>query len=112
MSYAVEYSDDFARIQGLPVREVVRARGEDLSRELSPLLRTEWGRTHAMLGKKEIAKPSELNWLQAYSIHESCEMNGGYFQLPVGAGKTLLTFLLPYVFDALRPVLVVPESLI
>ncbi len=116
MGAAVEYSDDFERIQGLPVRSIVRARGEELADELTPLLVTERGRTHSyesIGGRRvEVAKPSRLNWLQAYSIHEAVAQGGAYLQLPVGSGKTLLTFLLSYIFDALKPVLVVPEALI
>lgn len=102
MPDAVRYSADFARIKALPTREVSRARGEQLSRELTPLLTTAEGKRAG----------ARLNWLQAYAIHEAAERGGGYFQLPVGSGKTLLTKLLPYVFDAQRPVLVVPTALV
>lgn len=112
MSAAVQLSRDFARIQALPVREVTRARGEQLADYYTPLLVTPRGRTHSMVGTKEVAVPSRLNWLQGYAIHEFIRRKGGYFQLPVGTGKTLLTFLLPYIMDARRPVLVVPSNLV
>lgn len=117
MSVAVQLSRDFARIQALPVREVTRERGEQLADYYTPLLVTERGRTHSMRGLKEVAIPSRLNWLQAYAIHEFIRRRGGYFQLPVGTGKTLITFVLPYAMSAavapvLRPVLVVPVNLI
>lgn len=112
MGAAVQLSRDFARIQALPVREVTRERGEQLADYYTPLLVTERGRTHSMVGTKEVRVPSRLNWLQAYAIHEFIARKGGYFQLPVGTGKTLLTFVLPYVMDARNPVLVVPTSLV
>lgn len=116
MGAAVKYSPDFERIQALPTRVVGRDRGEELLRELTPLLTSERGKTHSLKKVRgrvvEVAEPSRLNWLQAYGIHEAAERNGAYLQLPVGSGKTLLTYLLPFVFDAVRPVLVVPENLI
>lgn len=102
MPNAVRKTLDFERIRNLPEREVTRARGEELSRELTPLLTT-------AAGKRAGAR---LNWLQAYGIHEASRKGGAYLQLPVGSGKTLLTYLLPYVFDAQRPVLVVPSALV
>lgn len=116
MGAAVRYSEDFDRIQALPRRTVTRDRGEELADELTPLLTTERGKTHSLKKVRgrmvEVPVPSRLNWLQAYGIHESAERGGAYLQLPVGSGKTLLTYVLPFVFDALRPVLVVPETLI
>jgi len=49
--------------------------------------------------------------LQALAIDEAVKMDGAYLQLPVGSGKTLLTWLFAYIFDAERPVLVVPGDL-
>ncbi len=112
MSVAVKLSSDFLRIQALPEREVTRERGEQLSDYYTPLLVTERGRTHSMRGLKEVPIPSRLNWLQAYAIHEFIRRRGGYFQLPVGTGKTLITFLLPYVLDIGDSTLVVPVNLI
>ena len=102
MPNAVRITPDFDRVRNLPVREVTRARGEELSRELTPILTTE-------VGKRAGA---QLNWLQGYAIHEASRKRGAYLQLPVGSGKTLISYLLPYVFDAQRPVLVVPTALV
>lgn len=102
MGAAVKLSEDFTRIARMPSREVSRERGEWLSKKISPLLLTE-------LGKR---KGWKLNWLQSLSIDEAVEQDGAYLQLPVGAGKTLLTWLFAYIFDAENAVLVVPESLI
>ncbi len=117
MGAVVKLSRDFLRIQALPEREVTRERGEQLADYYTPLLVTERGRTHSMRGTKEVPIPSRLNWLQAYAIHEFIRRRGGYFQLPVGTGKTLITLLLPYVMNAVdvevrKPVLVVPVNLI
>lgn len=105
MGAAVKFSEDFARIVRMPRREVSRERGEWLSKKLSPLLLTAAGKRHPVWSKG-------LNFLQALSIDEAVEQDGAYLQLPVGAGKTLLTWLFAYIFDAENPVLVVPESLI
>lgn len=105
MSVAVEISPDFERIRRLPTREISEERGWQLSRELSPMLLSEEGKRHPVWSKG-------LNWLQALAIDEAVQQDGAYLQLPVGSGKTLLTWLFAYIFDARRPVLVVPESLI
>lgn len=102
MGAAVKFSEDFARIVRMPSREVSRERGEWLSKKLSKLLLTERGKREGWA----------LNWLQALSIDEAVEQDGAYLQLPVGSGKTLLTWLFAYIFDAENAVLVVPESLI
>lgn len=102
---AVEYTEDWARVQALPVRacdlESMRARGEDLSAELTPLLR-----------RPDAADPAaRLKWIQALSLWEIFQGRGAYLGIPVGGGKTLISWLAAYILDAQRPVLILPESL-
>lgn len=105
MGAAVQISPDFERIQAQPVRVLSKEKGERLAKQLSPLLLTEEGKAHPVWGQG-------LQWLQALAIDEAMKRDGAYLQLPVGSGKTLLSYLFAYIFEAERPVLVVPNSLI
>lgn len=49
--------------------------------------------------------------IQAKGLQELHDMGGLYGPIPVGEGKTLLSFLAPVVLDAQRPLLVVPARL-
>lgn len=101
----VEYTEDWARVQALPTRSPaladMRARGEELSAELTPLLR----RPDAA----DLA--AKLKWIQALALWEIFQGRGAYLGIPVGGGKTLISWLVAYILDAQRPVLIVPESL-
>lgn len=49
---------------------------------------------------------------QGFSLAEVVACRGGFLGLPVGLGKTLITFLLPTLFESLHPVLVIPPALV
>lgn len=98
---AITYSEDWKRINALPIREVTRSWGEQLSKELTPLLR-----------RPDAADTeAELKWIQAVALHEIYEGRGAYLGLPVGSGKTLITFLAPYILGCKNAVLILPSSL-
>ncbi len=105
MGAAVQISPDFERIRAMPVRDLSEERGKRLARQLSPMLLTEEGKAHPVWGQG-------LQWLQALAIDEAIKRDGAYLQLPVGSGKTLLSYLFGYIFESERPVLVVPNNLI
>ena len=48
---------------------------------------------------------------QAAALRDALDHDGAFCQIPVGEGKTLITFLLPLVLEAERPLLVVPAKL-
>lgn len=52
-----------------------------------------------------------LRPIQSAALIEAAEMNGGFFPIGVGQGKTLLTLLLPTALDSKRAVLLVPPQL-
>lgn len=100
-SRAVSASEDFHRIRGLPVRQVTDARAARDNAALTPLLTTPAGRKAGV----------HLVGLQGFVLRELAELGGSYSGLPVGGGKTLVSFLAPYVVEAQRPMLVIPSSL-
>jgi hypothetical protein len=53
----------------------------------------------------------ELRPFQAVALHDLCEYGGLVGLGRVGSGKTLLSFLAPYVCESLRPLLVIPANL-
>ncbi len=52
-----------------------------------------------------------LRPVQAKTLQEAHDYGGVFAPIPVGNGKTLITFLLPSVMDSQRPLLVVPAKL-
>lgn len=99
---SVEYSQDMQRICALPRRRVDRARAEADTKTLTPLLTTAAGKA---------AGAALLPW-QAYCLRELYENRGGYFGVPVGGGKTGISWLASVVLDAERPLLLIPASLV
>ena len=53
----------------------------------------------------------QLRPIQAKALQDLHDMGGLYGPIPVGEGKTLVSFLAPVVVDAERPLLVVPAKL-
>ncbi len=98
---AVQTSEDFFRIRSLPRRLYDRAQAERDALTLTPLLTTAAGKAAGVA----------LRPAQAFVLREFFEHNGAFASLKVGGGKTLISFLAPYVAEAKRPVLVIPESL-
>lgn len=101
---AVGYTEDWARVAALPTRdpslEAMRARGEELSAELSPQLRRPGGNPAA-----------KLKWIQALALWEIFQGRGAYLGIPVGGGKTLISWLAAYILGCERAILIIPEGL-
>jgi hypothetical protein len=98
---SVKSSEDLARIVDLPRRKVLAEEADALVDEWTGLLATAAGKR---------AGVRLLRW-QAYALREAYEQRGLYAALPVGQGKTLITYLLATVLDARRPLLVLPSAL-
>lgn len=96
-SSPVALSDDLARILRLPQRDAMEV-AEQIAEPLSRRLRTPGG-------------TMTLHPLQALALCEAHDLQGMLAMLPVGEGKTLITFLLPTVIDCARPVLIIPAAL-
>jgi hypothetical protein len=97
----VERSPDWERIVQLPIRHISRAWGEALSVELTRDLTTDIGKANGLA----------LKWIQAIALWEIFQGRGAYLGIPVGGGKTLISYLAAYILDCVRPFLVIPESL-
>lgn len=85
----------------LPRRTITLADAEAMAREMTPLLRLDYGDPNAAI------RP----W-QAAALEEASEVRGGVFGYPVGTGKTLLDWLLCYVLGAKRALLCTTAGLI
>src|SRR5689334_19024807 len=124
---AVPLSDDITRVYNLPIRdwfetEEGRQRAEALAVWLTNQLRLPGtycdrcgeARVHrATCGYKPHERPPlALRAVQAVILWEYYILRGIYAQVPVGGGKTLITWLAAYVLSALRPLLLLPASLI
>jgi hypothetical protein len=95
----VPITDELQRILGLPRRDWERdPELEEFSRMATQYLKLPQG-TQA------------LRLLQAKALQDLHDMGGSYDPIPVGEGKTLVSFLAPTVLDAERPLLVVPAKL-
>lgn len=97
-SRKIQVTPDLERIAAIPRRQW-EPLGEELARELTPLLRT--------------TKGSQLLFpVQAYTLHELYFCGGAIGIIRVGGGKSLIAFLAPYIVRAFRPLLVVPGGLL
>jgi hypothetical protein len=96
----IRHSTDFDRIAELPRRRLVQADAVAWAAALTPELRAPGA------GPGVALRP----W-QAYAIAECVEQHGGFLALPVGLGKTLITYLVPRLMGAKRPILIVPAAL-
>lgn len=97
---AVQHSAELERILSLPVRRLEDYDGPALSAYLTPYLVTPYG---AQTGAK-------LRPIQAIALWESMHLGGAFCAMPVGAGKTLVSWLLPTVMQARRPLLIIPAK--
>lgn len=88
---------DFKRIIQLPQRNAEEL-GEAICEPLSDMYRTPNGKM-------------TLRPLQALALAEACDLDGAVVLLPVGQGKTLVSFLLPTIMEAKKPLLIVPGKL-
>lgn len=98
---AVTRSADWERITQLPERRISRAWGEALSADLTPDLITDVGKANGLT----------LKWIQAIALWEIFQCRGAYLGIPVGGGKTLISYLAAYILEARKPLLVIPEAL-
>lgn len=86
------------RIADLPKRDWT-AGSEALAESLSDLLKTDQG-------------TMRLRPVQAVALAEATEQQGLFGHIRVGAGKTLITGLLPTLLESARPMLLVPGSVV
>ena len=97
MQPAVAHSREFERVRDLPRRVL------DLETA------REWA---AFLTPRFALRPgAKLRPWQAQSIADAVQCGGAWLALPVGQGKTLLSWLLPTAMQAERTLLIVPGSL-
>lgn len=97
----VEYTPELERIIRIPRRVWTMAEAEDLARRLTPLLRTPAGEAAGV----------ELFPMQALGLTEVHKVRGGFLAFPVGEGKTLTAWLLPYVMNVTRSIYLNPANL-
>jgi hypothetical protein len=96
---SVERTPEVLRIARLPRRAWDPGAAEDLATRLTRELKTPGGTMH-------------LRPVQAISLYEAMECRGLFGPQRVGAGKTLVTLLLPLVLESKRPILLLPAALI
>lgn len=96
---AVAHTADLQRILSLPRRVWSPEDLDELTTELTSILRTPTGTMRL--------RPS-----QALALHDAALYGGLFAPLGVGEGKTLLSLLLPVVFEATRPLLILPANLL
>lgn len=97
-SKTVPHSSEIRRIIALPRRVWTDAETAKLAEDLTKVLRTPNG-------------TMTLRPVQALALHDLAVTRGLFASLRVSGGKTLISFLAPYVLDAHRPVLLIPASL-
>lgn len=96
---SVPISAELTRIVQLPRRVWTPEEAKSLAVKLTDLLRTPWGEM-------------ELRPIQAVALWEIGTLGGLLGPMTVGSGKTLVSLLAPEVSFAVRPLLVVPASLV
>lgn len=99
MTDTVSYTGEFQRIASLPRRVWSTNDLAYLASALTEILRRPSGRM-------------KLRPAQALGLHDAGVERGLFGALGVGEGKTLLSFLLPLVMNAQRPLLLLPAALI
>lgn len=93
-------SAEFRRVEALPRRNSY----PDVTE-----LFTLWLRTNDLPTPRGV--PAKLRLIQAWALWEAAEYGGVVGNLGVGVGKTLISYLLPTVMQAQRPMLLVPGNL-
>lgn len=86
----------YERVASLPRRDLDLETAAAYAAELSDLLR--------------VAPGAALRPWQGQALVEAFENRGAFLGLPVGLGKTLISFLLPVVLRSARPLLIVPGA--
>lgn len=95
---AVADTPELRRVAAIPRREWSKEDAEALAVEMTQLLKTDSG-------------SMSLRPFQAVALHDLCAYGGLVGMGRVGIGKTLISFLAPYVTESLRPLLVIPANL-
>lgn len=95
---SVPDTPDLRRILSIPRRDWTAAEAEDLAKEMTKLLKVPGG-------------TMDLRPFQAVGLHDLCAYGGLVGMGRVGIGKTLISFLSPYVCEAHRPLLIIPANL-
>jgi hypothetical protein len=98
-SQVVARTSETARIAALARRVWTDEAAAVLARTLTHELRTSKG-------------TMDLRPVQAIALYEAMEAGGLFGPMRVGAGKTLVTLLAPFVLEAKRPVLLLPAALV
>lgn len=94
----VQMTQDFIRISLIPTRDWEEI-GEYLAEELTALLKTPQG-------------TQKLFPTQAMYLHDLYMYDAALGIIRVGGGKSLCTFLAPYIKKSFRPMLIVPGNLV
>jgi hypothetical protein len=89
---------ELQRILRIPRREWSAQDAEELAVQMTELLRVDGGQM-------------ELRPFQAIALHDLLAYGGLVGLGRVGVGKTLISFLAPYVVEAFRPLLIIPANL-
>jgi hypothetical protein len=95
---AVQRTQELERIEAIPRRHVLASDAAELVHELTPRMLAPRGR-------------GLLRAWQAYCLLEAVAEHGGFFGLPVGQGKTLISWLLAVMFQSRRSMLIIPAAL-
>ncbi len=96
---AIRHTSELTRILAIPRRALSPADLEALADELTELLRTPTGRMR-------------LRRVQALALHDIGICGGLLGSIGVGEGKTLISLLAAFVLDAVKPMLLLPASLL
>lgn len=96
---AVKATPELRRILSIPRRSWTPEDADDLAKKLTAVLRTPNGEM-------------SLRPHQAIALAEIGTQRGGFFPIRVGGGKTLISLLAPYILGAVRPILILPASLV
>lgn len=94
----VEHTADFERIRVLPRRDASKEYGRAMADQLTP--------------KLALAPDARMLPWQALALAEAVMSQGAFIALPVGQGKTLISWLLPLMLQAKRALLLVPPALL
>jgi len=98
VSLAVAHTIEFDRIASLPRRRVDATIAAQWATALDPIF--------------ALRADAHLRPWQAFALVEAVEVGGAWLALPVGIGKTLISWLLPTAMQSERALLLVPGSLV
>ena len=96
MTFAVRRTPEFDRIEAMPRRVLTQAHAEQCAADLTPVYATRPG--------------ASLFPRQGVSIAEAVACRGAWLALPVGSGKTPISYLLPSALHAKRTLLIMKSN--